>query len=85
MASMNVSLSAQMKAWVEAQIASGKYHNVSEYVRDLIRRDVEAQERLRAQRAHLAEGAADIAAGRFETLRNDDDIHAVFDTIRKGG
>jgi hypothetical protein len=36
--------------------------------RDLIRRDQEAQERLRAVRAHLGEGAGDIEAGRFETL-----------------
>ena len=42
MATMNVSLPAPMKDWVEAQVATGRYANVSDYVRDLIR---EAQER----------------------------------------
>lgn len=39
MTSMNISLSEQMKNWVDAQLESGAYHNVSEYIRDLIRKD----------------------------------------------
>ncbi len=39
MATMNISLPAQMKAWVEAQTADGRYSNTSDYVRDLIRRE----------------------------------------------
>jgi antitoxin ParD1/3/4 len=42
MATMNVSLPAPMKDWVEAQVATGRYANVSDFVRDLIR---DAQER----------------------------------------
>lgn len=41
MASMNVSLPAPMKDWVEAQVGTGRYGNASDYVRDLIRRDQE--------------------------------------------
>lgn len=41
MATMNVSLPDVMKLWVESQVQSGKYSNVSDYVRDLIRRDQE--------------------------------------------
>ena len=41
MATMNVSLPDVMKVWVESQVQSGKYSNVSDYVRDLIRRDQE--------------------------------------------
>ncbi|MBU2379468.1 MAG: type II toxin-antitoxin system ParD family antitoxin [Alphaproteobacteria bacterium] len=37
MATMNISLPDQMKAWVEAQTADGRYANSSDYVRDLIR------------------------------------------------
>ena len=37
--SMNVSLPAELKAWVERQVRAGRYSNASEYVRDLIRRD----------------------------------------------
>jgi len=36
---MNVSLPDQMKDWVENKISAGQYHNASEYVRDLIRKD----------------------------------------------
>lgn len=39
MASMNISLPDPMKDWVETQAGSGRYDNVSEYVRDLIRHD----------------------------------------------
>ena len=39
MATMNVSLPDPMKDWVEAQAKTGRYANVSDYVRDLIRRD----------------------------------------------
>ena len=39
MATMNVSLPDEMKAWVESRAATGRYSNASDYVRDLIRRD----------------------------------------------
>lgn len=41
MATMNVSLPEQMKAWVESRTGRGRYANASDYVRDLIRRDQE--------------------------------------------
>lgn len=37
--SMNISLPAEMTAWVEQQIRLGRYGDASEYVRDLIRKD----------------------------------------------
>jgi len=43
MATMNVSLPDPMKAWVEAQVATGHFSNASDYVRDLIRRDQQDQ------------------------------------------
>lgn len=46
MATMNISLPDQMKEWVETRVAqSGRYANVSDYMRDLIR---EEQDRDRA-------------------------------------
>lgn len=39
MSTMNVSLPAEMKAWVESQSQTGRFANSSDYVRDLIRRD----------------------------------------------
>lgn len=45
MATMNVSLPNQMKQWIEDQVATGRYGNSSDYVRDLVRRDQERAER----------------------------------------
>lgn len=45
MATMNVSLPDLMKEWVEEQIKTGHFSNASDYVRDLIRRDQQYQDR----------------------------------------
>lgn len=47
---MNISLPDAMKAFVEEQVQSGGFGTVSEYVRDLVRRDQKerAQDRLKA-------------------------------------
>lgn len=37
MATMNISLPDQMKEWVEQQVATGRYANASDVMRDLIR------------------------------------------------
>ena len=58
MATMNVSLPQQMKDWVEAQTADGKYANSSDYVRDLIRRDAEKRAKIAAMEAKIEEGLA---------------------------
>lgn len=44
MATMNVSLPDKMKQWIEDQVATGRYGNSSDYVRDLVRRDQERAE-----------------------------------------
>jgi antitoxin ParD1/3/4 len=41
MASLHISLSDEMRAFVDTQVSGGAYHNHSEYVRDLIRHDQE--------------------------------------------
>lgn len=56
MTSMNISLSNQMKEWVETQIKSGAYHNSSEYVRNLIRKDQEQKARDKAFIAAIEAG-----------------------------
>jgi antitoxin ParD1/3/4 len=58
MATMNVSLPDPMKEWVEAQAATGRYSNASDYVRDLIRRDQEREHKLAALRRFVDEGEA---------------------------
>ena len=44
MATMNVSLPDPMKSWVESRTRDGRYSNVSDYMRDLIRRDQEREQ-----------------------------------------
>jgi antitoxin ParD1/3/4 len=44
MATMNVSLPEKMKKRVRARIATGNYANASDYVRDLIRQDIERRD-----------------------------------------
>lgn len=39
MATLNISLTDKMRAWIDARVASGDYANASDYVRDLIRHD----------------------------------------------
>jgi len=41
MASMSVSLSDQLRNFIKSRVNSGDYHNESEYIRDLVRRDRE--------------------------------------------
>lgn len=61
MASMNISVPDAMREWVQRRIESGEYASVSDYVRDLIRRDQSTQARqLSADdiRQTIAEGRA---------------------------
>ena len=58
MATMNVSLPDQMKAWVEDQTRTGRYSNASDYVRDLIRRDQEYRTAIAEIQALVDEGLA---------------------------
>lgn len=44
MSRLTISMPDQMNDWVEAQISAGRYGNVSEYFRDLVRRDQERRE-----------------------------------------
>jgi antitoxin ParD1/3/4 len=73
MQTMNISLPEPLKAFVDAQIATGRYSSVSEYVRELIRED----ERRRAQEqleSLLLEG---LASEKTPLTRQD------FDDIRR--
>ncbi|MDJ0825323.1 MAG: type II toxin-antitoxin system ParD family antitoxin [Rhodobacter sp.] len=43
MATMNISLPDKMKEWVEAQVATGRFANASDYVRDMIREEMDRE------------------------------------------
>jgi antitoxin ParD1/3/4 len=67
MASMNISLPDPMRDYVQNRIDSGHYASVSDYVRDLIRRDqggIEDEERwLRDLDSSIAQSLAEMHAG----------------------
>lgn len=56
MATMNVSLPDPMKDWVERQTKGGRYSNASDYVRDLIRRDQDREQKIARMQALVTEG-----------------------------
>lgn len=58
MATMNISLPDQMKQWVEEQVATGRYANSSDLIRDLIREDQDRVHGLAELRALIDEGIA---------------------------
>lgn len=62
MASINISLSDELKRYVESQIRDGKYGNVSEYFRSLIRDHQKRAEEERLERL-LLEGMESGGAG----------------------
>ena len=56
MATMNVSLPAPMKTWVEERAIDGRYSNSSDYVRDLIRKDQERAQGIAEIQALITQG-----------------------------
>eukprot|EP01035_Chromulina_nebulosa_P015673 gene15673-biopygen13353 len=56
MATMNVSVPDKMREWVDSRVETGKYAGVSDYVRDLIRRDQAYAEAEAAFIAAIIEG-----------------------------
>ncbi|MBY0307010.1 MAG: type II toxin-antitoxin system ParD family antitoxin [Sphingomonas sp.] len=58
MAQMNISIPEALKSWAEARVAEGRYSSTSDYVRDLIRRDRDYAEKLKALQAAIDEGLA---------------------------
>lgn len=67
MASINISLPDPMRDYVQDRIDSGQYASVSDYMRDLIRRDRggidDEQSWLRNLDASIAESIAEMDAG----------------------
>jgi antitoxin ParD1/3/4 len=72
MASMNVSLPGPLRDWVQSRSDTGAYASVSDYVRDLIRRDqvttTDRETWLTSLDACIARGVADADGGRVHDL-----------------
>lgn len=72
MPTMNISLTAELASFVEREVKSGRYASASELVREglrLLEREKAAyEEELALLKAAVAEGIADMEAGRFSDL-----------------
>ncbi len=68
MASMNISIPDPMRDWVNEQVESGDYGNVSEYFRELVRRDQREKSQHRLE-ALLLEG---LQSGEAVEMTKDD-------------
>lgn len=83
MSRLTISMPEQMNEWVEAQISTGRYGNVSEYFRDLVRRDQKRRERAIQQLRDLLDRAeASGLGGRMlpeimEAAREESVSHAI--------
>ena len=85
MASMNFSLPDPMRDYVQRRIDSGQYASVSDFMRDLIRRDQsetqDVERWLHELDASIERGLADAAAGHVHNL--DEACDSVIAKIRE--
>ena len=51
-----ITLTDKQDQWIKAQIAAGDFTNDSEYIRDLVRRDQDYNEKLRVLRQAIQDG-----------------------------
>lgn len=79
-----IALSDDMGDWITRQLASGRYNNESEYVRDLIRRDQDDQLKLEYLRAMIARGRDDLSDGKYQELDGSEAISELLGGLRQG-
>lgn len=82
MSRLTISMPDPMNDWVEAQVSTGRYGNVSEYFRDLVRRDQERREGAINELRALMEQAE---AGGVSTRSVADVLHAARREARQKG
>jgi len=70
-------LGKHFETFVQTQLASGRYNNASEVVRDALRLMEDRERKLAALDASLERGMEDIQAGRVQ------DAETVFDRLEK--
>jgi antitoxin ParD1/3/4 len=80
----NIVLTQRQSELIERLVASGRYQNASEVLREGLRlietRDAEDKARLKALREAARNGIADIEAGRFRTFATAEAIKRHFTT-----
>jgi antitoxin ParD1/3/4 len=85
MPTRNVVLTDHQTSLVEQLVASGRYQNASEVLREGLRlveqREAEDAYRLEALRSAVQVGIDDIATGKFKTFENKDSLRAHLKSI----
>ena len=88
MPTRNVVITDHQAALVERLVASGRYQNASEVLREGLRlverRESRHEAKLRAIHAAIAEAEADLAAGRYTDIANEDELSRFFDGLEEG-
>ena len=77
---MNIYLGEHFETMIREQVASGRYANASEVVREALRRYEDYETRLAKLRAEIQLGLDDIEVGRVIRV---EDNHAFFEEIRR--
>jgi antitoxin ParD1/3/4 len=85
MSSLPPSFPADLKQFVDDQVAQGKYDSASAVVNDAVRLLRDREERLRTLRRDIDNGIAQLDAGEFIELTSQGEIRAYFDDIERRG
>jgi len=79
---MQVSLPPKLEDLVREKVASGRYDDASAVIRDalLLMQEIDIVQSIKLERLReaLAEGEADLAAGRKTVISNDDELSELF-------
>ena len=75
MATMNISVTDKMRAWVEAKVAAGDYATASDCLRDLVRERMDGEAKLAWLRVEVQKG--------FDSGRSDRSWEQLMDELRK--
>lgn len=84
---MHISLTPELQELIKSKVASGLYNNASEVVREALRfmelnLDLVFQMKLDRLRSHLAQGDAELSAGKGLLLHNRNETKAFFSSIK---
>jgi len=82
MSRITISMPEQMTEWVDAQISTGRYGNVSEYFRELVRKDQETKEAAIKELQQLLQDGVDSG---FEEYEFDKLMNAAREQARQKG
>ena len=86
---MNVSLTPELEALVNEKVKSGDYNSASEVIREALRllkeQDLLKELRREEIRREVMKGVADMEAGRYTTISNDEEAQKMITKIKREG